>query len=123
MRKKIIVVLGIILAALLFLIVRLFYINLVKGDDYEKTVLDQQEYSSKTIPYKRGDIVDRNHTVLATSTDVYNVVLDCKVLNSKEFRTFSLFFVPKCSCFSLCILRGTFCFFPRNSFDTHLTLN
>ena len=84
MRKKIIVVLGIILAALLFLIVRLFYINLVKGDDYEKTVLDQQEYSSKTIPYKRGDIVDRNHTVLATSTDVYNVVLDCKVLNSKE---------------------------------------
>ncbi|MGN0170590.1 MAG: peptidoglycan D,D-transpeptidase FtsI family protein [Lachnospiraceae bacterium] len=84
MRKKIIVALGLILIMLLGLIGHLFYINLVKGKEYEKIVLDQQEYSSRTIPYKRGDIVDRNHTILATSTDVYNVVLDCKVLNAKE---------------------------------------
>ncbi len=84
MRKKLVVLLGVIVTALLVLIGRLFYIHFVSGDRYEKIVLDQQGYSSLTIPYKRGEIVDRNHTLLATSTDVYNVILDCKVLNSKE---------------------------------------
>ena len=84
MRKKLVVLLGMVVTALLVLIGRLFYIHFVSGDRYEKIVLDQQGYSSITIPYKRGEIVDRNHTLLATSTDVYNVILDCKVLNSKE---------------------------------------
>ncbi len=84
MRKKIVVVIGIVFATLFLLIIRLIYIQVVHGKKYEKTVLDQQEYSSQTIPYKRGDIVDRNNTILATSNDVYNVVLDCKVLNAKE---------------------------------------
>lgn len=69
---------------LLFLIGKLLYIHFVDGKRYEKIVLDQQEYSSQTIPFKRGDIVDRNQTILATSTDVYNVILDCKVLNAKK---------------------------------------
>lgn len=84
MRKKLVVLLGIIVTALLVLIGRLFYIHFVSGDRYEKIVLDQQGYSSVTIPYKRGEILDRNLTILATSTDVYNVILDCKVLNSME---------------------------------------
>ncbi|MCR4956205.1 MAG: peptidoglycan glycosyltransferase [Lachnospiraceae bacterium] len=84
MRKKIIVTLGMIAFALLFLIGRIVYIQVVKGDAYKKIVLDQNEYDSQTIPYKRGDILDRNKTILATSTDVYNVILDCKVLNAKE---------------------------------------
>lgn len=57
---------------------------MVRGERYKRIVLNQQEYSSLTIPYKRGDIVDRNGTILATSMDVYNVILDCKVLNAKK---------------------------------------
>lgn len=84
MRKKLVVLLAIIVTALLVLIGRLFFIHYVSGDRYEKIVLDQQGYSSVTIPYKRGDILDCNGTLLATSSDVYNVILDCKVLNAKE---------------------------------------
>lgn len=36
----------------------------------------QMDYDSKTIPFKRGDIRDRNGTVLAASEKVYNLVLD-----------------------------------------------
>ena len=43
-----------------------------------------QSYDSKTIPYQRGDIVDRNGTVLATSVAVYNVILDCSVMTSES---------------------------------------
>ncbi|SFP97480.1 stage V sporulation protein D (sporulation-specific penicillin-binding protein) [Lachnospiraceae bacterium XBB1006] len=84
MRKKIIVVLGIVFSALFFLVGRMIYIQLVDGDRYERKVLDQQEYSSQVLPYKRGDIVDRKNTILATSKDVFNVVLDCRVLNAKK---------------------------------------
>ena len=51
---------------------------------YEKIVLAQQGYDSQTIPYQRGDIVDAKGTVLATSIAVYNVILDCSVLNDDE---------------------------------------
>ena len=47
-------------------------------------MLDQQNYDSRTIPYKRGDIVDRNGTKIATSERVYNVILDVVVMTDKE---------------------------------------
>ena len=64
------------------LTVRLMFIEKTSGERYEKKVLSQQEYDSSVIPYQRGDITDRRGTVLATSVDVYNVILDSKVLNS-----------------------------------------
>ena len=48
----------------------------------KKKVLSQQKYDSTVIPYQRGNITDCKGTILATSVDVYNVILDCKVLNS-----------------------------------------
>lgn len=60
------------------------YIEYTSGEKYEKIVLSQQEYDSTIIPYKRGDIVDSKGTVLATSVDVYNVILDSKVLHANE---------------------------------------
>ncbi len=66
------------------LIIRLMYIEYTSGDKYEKIVLAQQSYGSTTIPFKRGDIVDSNGTVLATSIAVYNVILDCSVMTSDE---------------------------------------
>lgn len=58
------------------------YINYTSGEKYEKKVLSMQSYDSVTIPYQRGDIVDRNGTVLATSVAVYNVIMDCSVMTS-----------------------------------------
>ena len=66
------------------LIGRLMYIEYTSGEKYEKIVLAQQGYDSQTIPYQRGDIVDAKGTVLATSIAVYNVILDCSVLNDDE---------------------------------------
>lgn len=64
------------------LTIRLMFIEKTSGERYEKKVLSQQEYDSSVIPYQRGDITDRRGTVLATSVDVYNVILDSKVLNA-----------------------------------------
>ena len=72
----------IIALLLLGLIVRLMYIEHTSGKKYEKKVLSQQKYDSTVIPYQRGNITDCKGTILATSVDVYNVILDCKVLNS-----------------------------------------
>jgi stage V sporulation protein D (sporulation-specific penicillin-binding protein) len=84
MKRKLVIVFAVITLALIALIGRLTYINAKSGSKYAQTVLSQQTYSSTTLPYKRGDIVDRNGTVLATSTRVYNVILDSKVLNEDQ---------------------------------------
>lgn len=84
MQKKLLIVFSLISVVLIGLIGRLMYIEYTSGAKYEKIVLSQQEYDSSTIPYRRGDIVDTKGTILATSTDVYNVILDCKVLNNDE---------------------------------------
>ena len=84
MRIKLVKVFGVVLLAFLVLIARIAYINISKGDEYSKIVLDQQVYNSRTIPFKRGDILDANGTKLATSERVYNVILDVKTLLANE---------------------------------------
>ncbi len=84
MRKKLAVLFFIIMLALIGLSARLIYIYKYKGEVYSKQVLSQQEYDSRTIPYRRGDIVDANGTRLAISEKVYNVIIDAKVMNTKE---------------------------------------
>ena len=73
-----------VLLAFAGLSARLILINRDKGESYEKQVLSQQQYSSKTIPYKRGEILDSKGTKLAVSEKVYDLVLDCKQMNAKE---------------------------------------
>lgn len=84
MRMKLIVLFTLLTVCLCALIGRLMFINYTSGEKYEKKVLSLQSYDSVTIPYQRGDIVDCNGTVLATSVAVYNVILDCSVLTSDE---------------------------------------
>lgn len=84
MRKKLIVLFSLLVFLLCALIGRLMYINYTSGEKYEKKVLSLQSYDSVTIPYQRGDIVDRNGTVMATSVAVYNVILDCSVMTSES---------------------------------------
>ncbi len=84
MRMKLAVLFGGVVVLFCGLIGRLMYIEHTSGDKYTKIILGQQGYDSKIIPYKRGDIVDCKGSILATSIDVYNVILDCSVLTSNE---------------------------------------
>ena len=84
MRTKLIVLFGVVIIGLSILIGRLMYIQYSSGDKYEKKVLSLQSYDSVTLPFQRGDIVDSNGTILATSVAVYNVILDCSVMTDKE---------------------------------------
>ena len=82
-RKKLVIIFVILLVFICILIGRLIFINLTSSDKYARIVMAQMDYDSKTIPFKRGDIRDRNGTVLAASEKVYNLVLDpYVVLNS-----------------------------------------
>ncbi len=84
MRKKLVVTFLIFCILSCGLIGRIIYLGIAKGDEYEQIVLAQQGSDSQTIPYQRGNITDSKGTVLATSVDVYNVILDCFVLNANE---------------------------------------
>lgn len=84
MQKKLVMLFVAIVLTFVFLVGRITYINAASGDKYTKVVLDQQQYDSRTIPFKRGDIVDRNGTKMATSERVYNVILDVKVMMSDK---------------------------------------
>ena len=59
MQKKLVVLYLCVLLAFAGLSARLFLINRDNGEQYEKQVLSQQHYSSRTLPYKRGEITDR----------------------------------------------------------------
>ena len=64
--------------ALFALLIRIFLIQRDNAEGYSKIVLNQRqsEYESRTIPYRRGDIYDRNGSRLATSERVYIMILD-----------------------------------------------
>ena len=66
------------------LIVRLAWILAFNGDKYAKAALAQSETATTTLTAKRGDIVDRNNVQLVTSTKVYNLILDPKVILTRE---------------------------------------
>ena len=82
MSRRLLFVFTVVVLGLVILCGRLIYLNYTEGDNYTINTLEQQNYSSKTIPYKRADIVDRNGVVLATSIKVYNLILDPKIMLS-----------------------------------------
>lgn len=84
MQRKLVMLFMAVILAFVVLMGRITYINLSRGSSYTRVVLDQQNYDSRVISYKRGDIVDRNGTKIATSERVYNVILDVHVMTDKE---------------------------------------
>lgn len=82
MRGRLGVTFLLVVLLLVFLIGVLIFIKKDSGSDYTIKVLEQQNYSSTVLPYKRGDILDRNGTVLATSIKVYNLIIDPKIILS-----------------------------------------
>ncbi|VYU05064.1 stage V sporulation protein D [Clostridium tertium] len=65
----------------LILIGRLTYIMIYKSKEY-KHMAQGQWNSQVTVEADRGDITDRNGSILATSIDVYRVDLDIKAIES-----------------------------------------
>lgn len=84
MQKKLVLLFSLVVLAFAILIGRIIQINAMNGEKYTKVVLDQQQYDSRVILFRRGDIVDRNGTKLATSERVYNVILDVKAMLEKD---------------------------------------
>ena len=84
MQKKLVMLFMAIVLAFVGLVGKITHINATNGEKYTKIVLDQQQYNSRLIPFKRGDIVDRNGTTIATSERVYNVILDANVMLASD---------------------------------------
>ncbi len=84
MQKKLAIAVIVITLALFSLIYVLYSIIQENQDNYNQIVLSQQNYESRPIPYRRGDIVDRNGTYLATTEKVYNLILDPRQIMSDE---------------------------------------
>ena len=84
MQKKLVVLFLLVLLAFAALSWRLFRINRDKGADYKRQVMRQQAASSRVLPFKRGEILDRKGAKLAYSEKVYNLVVDAKRLLSDE---------------------------------------
>lgn len=83
MQEKLAITVLVITLALFALIYVLYDIVNANQDQYNQIVLNQQEYDSRVIPYRRGDIVDRNGTVMATTDRVYNLIIDPKQIVSE----------------------------------------
>lgn len=84
MQIKLVAIFAFVLLLLAALNLYIAHINVENGDKYAKQVLSQQTYDSRTIPFRRGEIFDRNGNLLAKSEKVYNVILDCYAINSNE---------------------------------------
>ncbi|MBR1844212.1 MAG: penicillin-binding protein 2 [Lachnospiraceae bacterium] len=81
-----------ILIAIIFVLLelRLGYLAIKKGDEYNRIVLSQRQtsYNSEIIQSRRGDILDADGNLLATSIKVYNLIIDPKVILSYKDNRF-----------------------------------
>ena len=85
--EKLAITVLVITLALFALVMVLYRIIRDNNEQYNKIVLSQrqQQYDSRMIPYRRGDIVDRNGTYIAKSEKVYNLIIDpVQILYDKD---------------------------------------
>jgi len=71
--------------ALICLIGRLFYIQIIKHSKYEQIAVSQQTQDI-AIEAKRGTITDRDGNILAISATAYKVVMAPKLIDSEDLR-------------------------------------
>ena len=81
MQIKLLAVFAFILLFLVILLIRIAFINVENGQLYSKRVLSQENYDSRTLKSRRGEIQDANGRILAYSEKQYNLVLDCNAVN------------------------------------------
>ena len=83
-RRRLLLVFFFVIICFAVLAFRLLQIDLVKGETYQKNVMTVMNYDGRTIPYKRGEILDRSMSVLASSEKIYSLVLDPYVVNNSS---------------------------------------
>ena len=87
MIKRLLIVVVFMLVFFGLVISNLIKYQLKDNSKYQKKVLSQQKYSSTTLYYKRGDILDRKGSYLATSTKIYNLILEPKnIIKSADYK-------------------------------------
>ena len=86
MRWHLLFLLLVLSSVFLVVLGKIIYLNVVEGERYSQRVLSQNNYISITVPYRRGDIYDRNGSILATSNKVYNLVIEPKNILDNEKR-------------------------------------
>lgn len=84
MLNKLVIVYGLISLALFALAVYLVFLIRGTNSEYSVEVLSRHGYTSSVIQARRGDIVDRNGTKIATSEPYYILILDPKVILYSE---------------------------------------
>lgn len=84
MQARLLLVFCVVTLIFVGLMGRLIYIVQVKGEQYAKHVLSRHSTVSKVLPYKRGEILDRNGAVLARSELQYRMNIDPMLLLQNE---------------------------------------
>lgn len=86
MQEKLMV--GFVFLILLFAVLSSVIFGMVRknSEEYSRIVLGQRQsgYGSRSIQARRGDILDRNGTILATSEKVYNLIVDPRAITSRS---------------------------------------
>ncbi|MBQ6293017.1 MAG: penicillin-binding protein 2 [Lachnospiraceae bacterium] len=80
MRRKLAFTFIMVAAVLFALAVYLLVLMRNNGKEYQQRILSQQGYDTSLLAFRRGNITDRNGTVLAYSEEVYNLILDPSVI-------------------------------------------
>ena len=83
-QKKVLVLLFAVLVAFAVLFGRIVWLIRNNETEYQKQILSQRSYDSKTLPARRGDIVDSKGVKLATCEKVYNLVVDASVMTTRD---------------------------------------
>lgn len=87
MKGRTLVFFAIVVILYIILIVNIGKLNHENGEKYGKRTLSQQTYMSDPLIYRRGEILDRNNTKLATSIRVYDIIISPKdILEKEEYR-------------------------------------
>lgn len=86
MRRHLLILVWLFTAGFAAVIGAVIYYNVVEGDKYSQKVLSQKGYESVSVPFKRGDIYDRNGSILATSAKVYNLVIEPKNIIEFDYK-------------------------------------
>lgn len=80
--NKLVFIFFAIVSALFLLAFKIYFIQINNKVNYSQKILSQQKYDSRDIPFRRGEIFDRNGNLLATSNKVYNLIIDASKINS-----------------------------------------
>ena len=98
MSKRFSIVLTVVLVIFAIIAIRLVWIAVINGDNYTKVTLNKVASENTVIEAKRGDILDRNGVELATSTRVYKLILDPKVIltDQKQYQSKTVEAITKC---------------------------